>query len=495
MFLIDQCPIWRDHFRVDIDEYAQYDGTGLRELIDAGQVSVAEVEAAARSALIMANATVNGLAGPLFPRALEHADGGPFRGVPFLIKDVPMAKGIPFTVGSVSLRGIAADHDTDMMGRFRAAGLATLGVSNMPELGLSFATEPVRYGPTSNPWDLRRGVGGSSGGAAALVAAGAVPLAHAVDGAGSIRVPASCCGLVGLKPGRGRTPCGPDAGEAAFGMSYDFALTRTVRDTAHLLDAVHGPGIGDKYTAGRPRRPYTADLTTTPAQLRVAVCSHSWSGSAVDPEVAAATLEIAGLVEQAGHLVADTAPAVDWEAVIHTMLTQAAAAAAPFLLAPHPPDPADLEAMSRQVLAEVKAMTALDLIRGFDAQNRVTRAIADFFTRYDLLITPTLAQLPAEHGTLPYDQPGQTVTNWLRRLFHYTPFTPVFNISGQPAISVPLAASRSGLPIGIQIIAPTGREDLLIQVAAHLEQARPWKDRRPQHHVGTDNLRRAVRPP
>jgi len=199
--------------RVQVSEYAHYDATGIRELVRDGEVGAAEIQDVARRALESADAVVGGLAQPLFDPALEHAADGPLAGVPFLIKDSgPMARGIEFSIGSRSLRGIRAQHDSELMTRFRAAGLVTVGVTRVPELAISFATEPVKHGPTRNPWDLERGAGGSSGGAAALVAAGAVPLAHGNDGAGSLRVPASCCGLVGLKPSRGRTPCGPDAG-------------------------------------------------------------------------------------------------------------------------------------------------------------------------------------------------------------------------------------------------------------------------------------------
>ena len=247
-------------------EYAQHDAVGLRELMRTGAVAAAEVEHAARHALEAANAELNALAMPLFGHALEHAADGPLGGVPFLIKDVPMARGVPFCFGSRGLEGVVADHDSDLMLRFKAAGLVTLGVTTVPELAISFSTESVKHGPTRNPWDLERGVGGSSGGAAALVAARAVPLAHGNDGAGSLRVPASCCGLVGLKPSRGRTPCGPDTGEAGFGTSYEFGLTRTVRDAAHLLDAIHGPAVGDKYTAPPPSGRYADELTRAPGR-------------------------------------------------------------------------------------------------------------------------------------------------------------------------------------------------------------------------------------
>lgn len=462
---------------MELDEYARYDAVGLAALMRAGEVTADEVEAVARHALERVGMELNALALPLFPAALEHSADGPFAGVPFLIKDMPMAQGVPFSVGSRSLVGLAARRDSDLMTRFRAAGLVTLGVTTAPEMAISFATESVKHGVTRNPWDLERGAGGSSGGSAALVAAGAVPLAHGGDGAGSLRIPASCCGLVGLKPSRGRIPCGPDTGELGFGMAVDFALTRTVRDTAHLLDAVHGPGAGDKYTAPPPARPYAEELTAEPAGLRVAVTTQAWSGAPVDPEVAAATQRVGQVLEQMGHAVAEASPAVDWDTVVHTTRTQLAAVAAPWLMSPRQPHPSKLEAVSRQVLKEAAALSAVDLMAGFDAQNRVTRTLAAFFTSHDLLITPTLAQLPATHGTLDYDNPAHTVSSWLEAMFAYGPFTMVFNTTGQPAISLPLGRSSSGLPIGVQLAAPYGREDLLLQVAARLEEAFPW------HHL------------
>jgi amidase len=470
---------------MEIGEYARYDAVGLRELIASGQVSAAEVQAAARHAIEAVNDQVNGLATDLFRTPLEHSATGPFAGVPFLIKDTgPMAAGVPFFCGSRAVPGVIAQRDHDLMTRFRAAGLATLGLTTTPELGLSFSTESVKHGPTRNPWDLDRGVGGSSGGAAALVAAGAVPMAHGNDGAGSIRIPASACGLVGLKPSRGRTPCGPETGEAGFGAVYEFALTRTVRDAAQLLDAVHGPGVGDKYTAPPPHGRYADDLTAATGPLRVAVTTAPWSGAEVDEEVAAAALGVADLLSELGHRVDEASPAVDWEQVMHGVMAETVAIATPFLLAPRRPDPARLEAVSRRVLAEADSLPALGLMAMLDAQNTVSRSVGAFFTEWDLLVTPTLGRLPAPHGTLRYDDPGHTVRSWLDTLFGYGPFTVVFNLTGQPAISLPLAQSTGGLPIGVQLVAPYGREDLLLSVAARLEEAARWADRVPGVFVG-----------
>ena len=465
---------------MELHEYAGLDATGLRELIRSGAVRPDEVEAVAREALEIADADLNALTGPLFEPALEYEPGGPLAGVPFVIKDSgPFARGVPFALGSRAIRGALAMVDHDLMTRFRAAGLVTLGQSTAPELGLSFSTEPVRHGPTRNPWAPDRGVGGSSGGAAALVAAGAVPLAHGNDGAGSLRIPASCCGLVGLKPSRGRTPSGPYAGEIGFGLVVEFGLARTVRDVALLLDAVAAPPVGDKYVAPPPARPYAREVGTDPGRLRIALTTRAWSGVPVDPQVAAAATMTGTLLESLGHAVSEASPDLDPDVLVEALLLGTMATGAALLLAPRQPDRSRLEAVSRQVLAETEAATALDVMRAVDAQHRVTRPVGLFFTRYDLLVTPTLGQLPAPHGTLDYDNPAYPVRSWLRRILEYGPFTAPFNVSGHPAISLPLGHSREGLPIGVQLVAGYGREDLLLRVAAQLERAAPGHGRRP----------------
>ncbi|MEV7013232.1 amidase, partial [Streptosporangium sp. NPDC051022] len=309
----------------------------------------------------------------------------------------------------------------------------------------------------------------------------APPPAPPPAGAGSIRVPASCCGLVGLKPSRGRVSPGPDAAEVTFGMSCDFGLTRTVRDAAHLLDAVHGPAAGDRYTAPPPARRYADELEAGPGTLRVAVTTEAWSGAPVDPEVAAAAVRAGELLEEMGHLVTGASPAVDWDLVMRGVVPVAIACVASAALTA---DPGGLEAVTVNALREVKDLGPLDLMAALDAQNRVSRSVGAFFTGHDLLVTPTLGRLPAPHGTLRYDDPGHDMDGWHRSLFDYGPFTVVFNIAGLPAVSLPLGWSESGLPIGVQLVAPYGREDLLLRVAARLERAAPWRDRTPGLFVG-----------
>ncbi|MEV0502636.1 amidase family protein, partial [Streptomyces spectabilis] len=313
----------------------------------------------------------------------------------------------------------------------------------------------------------------------------AVPLAHANDAGGSIRVPAASCGLVGLKPGLGRTPCGPMSGETAFGQLVEFAVTRTVRDTAHLLDAVSAPAVGDKYQAPPPARPYAEAIRTDPGRLRIALTTRPWTGGTVDPQVADAAVTAGQVLEWIGHAVTEAGPDVDGDAVVEAaMLTVVTTGGAVLRGTPRRPDPATLEGVSRRVLSETEDFTLLDVMSATEAQNGVTRSVGRFFQEHDLLLTPTLGRLPAPHGTLKYDHDGHSARSWLRRLFTYGPFTATFNVSGNPAISLPLGQSREGLPIGVQLVAAHGREDLLLQVAAQLEQAVPWQDRTPQVYVG-----------
>jgi amidase len=468
-----------------VDEYSAHDAVGLRGLLRAGEVTETEVEAAAREAIGAVDGTLNALAMPLFDEPLDHAADGPFAGVPFLIKNSgPVAEGVPFTMGSDLFAGAVAPCDLEIMRRFRAAGLATLGVTNVPEMVISFATESRRHGITRNPWDPERGAGGSSGGSAALVAAGGVPVAHGNDGAGSIRIPAACCGLVGLKPSRGRTPAGPHETELLFGLGYEFALTRTVRDAAHLLDAVHGAAVGDKVMAIPPATPFAGDVGARPPRLRVALATAAFSGVPVDPECAQAAQAVAEQLSSAGHDVGDATPAIDADLVreVYDSITLVALAGVPDI-APVTPGPGTAEGTTLAAFERARTLTAVDIGRGFRAFHAVARSAALFFEDHDLLVTPTLAHPPWPHGRLEYDRPGRSMASWIDAIFEYGPFTAPFNIGGQPAISVPTGQSADGLPIGVQLVAAHGREDLLLRVAAHLEEALPWAGRRPYVHA------------
>ncbi len=278
-----------------------------------------------------------------------------------------------------------------------------------------------------------------------------------------------------LVAGRGRTPCGPLVGEAGFGQIVEFGLCRSVRDLASLLDAVSAPPVGDKYPAAPPARPYTDELCVNPGRLRVALMTAPWSGTPVNAGVVDIAIAAGQLLEWIGHTAIEAAPALDAEDIIEASTLAVISTGAAILRAPWPPRTARLEAVSRQILAETRSSTALDVLSAIDAQHRVTRPIGRFFLDHDLLVTPTLARPPEPHGTLDYDDPAHNVRSWLSRIYEYGPFTAAFNISGNPAVSVPLGLSRDGLPIGVQLVAAYGREDLLIRVAAQLEQAVPWQ--------------------
>jgi amidase len=464
-------------------EYAALDATALAALIARGEVTAAEAETAARAAVAAVNGDLNALARPLFDPALGSEPGGVLAGVPFLIKDsAPFARNVPFALGSRSVRGAVAPADHPMMSRFRAAGLVTIGQTTAPEYSLSFATESRRYGVTRNPWALDRGVGGSSGGAAALVAAGAVPVAHGNDGAGSLRIPASACGLVGLKPSRGRTPGTERQPGLGLPLGGEFVLTRTVRDAALMLDAV-----GDQWPADAGT--HLSGTRRDPGALRVAVTTAAFSGVAVDPQVAAAAVAAAGTLEWIGHRVVERSPAVETERVLDALVLEAVAVGRAVLAAPRRPFAEELEAVSRRLLSETLGFPAARARASAASQLAVTRSIAGFFEEVDILVTPTLGALPARHGFLDYDDPwfdsaDSSVRDWMRRITDYGPFTAPFNVSGHPAISLPLGESVEGLPIGVQLVAAAGAEGLLLSVAAQLEQAMPWAQRQPPIWAG-----------
>jgi len=471
---------------MNLSDYIEYDAIGLAQLISSGQVSAHEVQQVARQATLAVNPALNALVGELFDKPLPYAASGPFAGVPFAMKDLVLhAQGVPTRLGSrLTGQGVAFPYDTDLMTRFRQAGLATLGRTSCPEFGFNASTEPLSNGPTVNPWDTSRSSGGSSGGSAALVAARALPVAHANDGAGSIRIPAAWCGLVGLKPTRGRTPVSPDYDELVSGLAIEFAVTRTVRDAAALLDAVNGPGIGDKYEIASPARPYTEEVGTPPGQLRIALTSRAWSGVAVEQEHVQAVESVGRELLSLGHRVEEASPPLDWEAFVASQLplwTTSLAGSAVGLAAVLGIElgPEVLEAVTLTCVEHGRRTTALDLFAAQRTGNFINRAVGAFFRDYDVLVTPTVATLPPPLGYLNQNDPTLDPRGWLDKGFAVVPFTPLFNATGQPALSLPLAQSSTGLPIGIQCVARYGDEATLFRLAAQLEQALPWASRRP----------------
>ncbi|MEE1783766.1 amidase [Streptomyces sp. SP17BM10] len=476
-----------------LSEYATYDGVGLAELVARGDMTAAELAATAQLACEAVNPQLNAVV-ETWPAQDAPAPGStPLAGVPFLIKDLAVAMaGKRVELGSRLAAGNVARADSSLMARFRRAGLVTLGRTATPEFAYSTTTEGVLYGATRNPWDPERSPGGSSGGSAAAVAAGIVPLAHATDAAGSIRVPAAANGLFGLKPTRGRISMGPDADEVFNGLAVHGALSRSVRDSAVLLDLVHGPEAGDPYSAPRPERPYAQEVTRSPGSLRIGLLTQPWGGRTVDGVVLDATLRSARLAESLGHRVTEVSVelGVDWEEFVlanarlwstnlATWIDGLAAASG------RPVDPATVEPEMLASYAYGREVSGTEFVHALAMRNTVARAIGRYFTEYDLLLTPTLPELPVPLGTYAAGAEGADGLGWIRQVLHRSPFTAAFNVAGTPAMSVPLESDpASGLPIGIQFAAGHGREDLLFRLAAQLEQAAPWALRTPAVWAG-----------
>lgn len=465
------------------------DATAQAELVAAGEVTPSELAEAAIERIESLDGPINAVVLRWFDHARELAAGdlpdGPFRGVPFLLKDLWAAyAGQPLTNGNVALRDAmpVSDSDTTLVSRFRAAGLVTLGRTNSPELGSLPVTEPVAYGPTRNPWDLERTPGGSSGGAAAAVAAGMVPIAHASDGGGSIRIPASCCGLVGLKTSQGRITVGPARAESGLGV--ELCVSRTVRDTARLLDAVHGPGIGDSVIAPPPSRPYADEVGADPGRLRIGFLDAHPRGGAIHPDCVDAVRSTATLLESLGHSVEPGFPAPLADATFTSrfmsmwgaMMALGIEGYGESLGRPLTSD--EIEPVNWAQAEFAKKVTSTDYARSLAAVGDFRRAVQQWWADgFDLLLTPTVAEPPVfigEHDPGPGDP-----MKGMRRAAEFVPFTPPFNASGQPAINVPVHWNADGLPIGIQLVAAYGREDVLIRVASQLEAAAPWAGRVP----------------
>jgi amidase len=474
------------------EETARLDATAQADLVRNGEATPAELAEAAIERIEAANGDINAVIHPLFEQGLEAARGelpdGPFKGVPFLLKDLGAAfAGQPLHLGMSYLkeRGFHAPLDTYLAQRFRAAGLVTIGKTSCPELGILPTTEPRAYGPTRNPWDLDRSVGGSSGGSAAAVAAGMVPMAHANDGGGSIRIPAANCGLVGLKPSRQRTSEGPLIGDLMSGLTAELCVSRSVRDTAALLEAVHGPAPGDPYVAPPPLRPYTEEVGADPGRLRIALWTETVIEQDADPEVVTAARAGARALEGLGHEVEETdiGAALQGIDIVESFLVRWAAGQAQALdqlgiVGGRPIEAEDVEPLT-WALAEIgRARGAGEYLAAVGQHQAMSRIFAGVHeSGFDLLLTPTLGEPPPPLGS--FDDSGPDPMAAFERAFISGAFTAAFNATGQPAISLPLHWSEDGLPIGVQLVAPLGREDVLLRVASQLEQALPWADRIP----------------
>jgi Asp-tRNA(Asn)/Glu-tRNA(Gln) amidotransferase A subunit family amidase len=403
--------------------------------------------------------------------------------VPFLLKDLTASlAGVPMTRASRFFADTPAPTvDSEHVRRLKRAGLVVFGRTNTCELGLSLTCEPQLYGPTRNPWDVTRISGGSSGGAAAAVGARMVPMAHATDGFGSIRAPAACCGLVGLKPTRGRNTMAPFAGEGLAGLAAEHAVTLSVRDSAALLDATAGAGPGDPYVAPGPGRSFLAEVGTDPGMLRIAYTTRTPNGARVDDACGRALLETVRLCTDLGHRVEEADPAIDRDAVVPTFLTLVAANTV-VNLGSHPtkgraPRPDEVERVTWSTAARGERVTAADYVRAVHTAHRLGRQMADFHGVHDVLLTPGLANAPVKLGWL--DMMMDDVDEYWRRVFQFSPFTVWFNLTGQPAVMLPLARTEAGLPLAVQLVGRHGDEGTLFRLASQLETARPWRHHRP----------------
>jgi amidase len=474
------------------DDLARLDAVAQAELVRNGEASPRELVDAAIARIEALDPQLNAVIHPRFEKAREEAAGdlpdGPFRGVPFLLKDLwPTSAGDPFHMGIKAFKeaGYVHPEDANLTKRYREAGFVIVGRTNTPELGLVATTEPLAYGPTHNPWNLGHGPGGSSGGAAAAVAAGMVPCANASDGGGSIRIPAAMCGLVGLKPSRGRGSMGPLRDE--WGVSVQHVVSHSVRDTAAVLDATWMPFAGDGVVAPPPGRPWVDEMGVN-EPLRIGILDHALGGVPTDPECTTAARRGAELCAALGHEVVDAYPAEldrmgDHGALVTTMWAVGAKASLESLagLLGRPLTEDDVEPGTWALAEWGASPSAVEYAVAQGEMAGIRRRLAAWWEDFDVLITPTTAAPPPPLGQLVAtpDEP-------LRGLIGSTPyatFTAVFNQSGQPAISLPLHRTASGLPVGTQFVAAYGREDLLIRLAAQLEKEVRWADERAPVHA------------
>jgi amidase len=470
-------------------EYSQFDGLGLAELVAKRDVTPAELVEAAIARIEKHNSALNAVVYKMFDQARAAAarqasrTGGPFHGVPFLLKDIlGNFEGVPTTSACRFMVGVPATRDDTLVARFKAAGLIAVGKTNVPECGILPTTESALYGPAHNPWNLKHSTGGSSGGSAAAVAAGIVPLAHANDGGGSIRIPASCCGLVGLKPTRARNPMGPDIGDFANGLIAEHVVSRSVRDTAAALDCTHGPEAGDPYYAPPVTRPFLEEARTPPGRLRIAYSTKLTTGVPLHPECVRAVESTAKLLGELGHTVEEAMPPIDAALVMSSFLTVFTAAHAAAidgfaLMNARMPRAEDFEGLTWGIYEQGKQIPAAQYLISVAMLQMVSRQVGRFHETYDVWVTTTLGAPPIALGKIDIHE--RDPLKGLGQLADYVPVTPLQNATGQPAISLPLYWTADGLPIGLMFTAALGGEGTLLRLAGQLEEARPWKDRRP----------------
>jgi amidase len=457
------------------------DATDLAALVKKKEVTSEELVQATIVRIEKVNPDINAVNSKMYDAGLTASRKedltGPFAGVPFLMKDLEFFEGTTYSAGSRYLKDFIAPADSDYSSKIRNSGLITVGKTNTCEFGLLPTTEPELHGPTRNPWNVEHTAGGSSGGAAAAVASGIVPLAHASDGGGSIRIPASCCGLFGLKVSRGRNPKFPDT----IGLSVSHCISRSVRDSAALLDWTKGSGLGYPFTVPRSEQSFTIEVTKDPGKLKIAVLKSGFNGSRIHPDCEDAVMDAAALCQSLGHEVEEASPIINVEqynqafsVLWPTSLAQGISSLSK--LVGRFPTEDELEPYTWEVIKRGNVITGVEYLSALGYMQQVTRDVAEFFTKYDLLLTATLAEPPLKIGDLSYKGNRE---DYVDRLNEWVPYTPLANTTGMPAMSVPLYWNHDWLPIGVHFMAPFGDEAALLRLAGQLEQARPWKNRTP----------------
>lgn len=479
---------------MNLDEYCSFDATGLAELVQKGEVQAKELALLAAAGVETVNPALNAVIEVFHDRVAELDEAslpdGPFRGVPFFLKDLgPRQKGRRQDGGSRLTQGYVADYTHFFTEKIEQSGLNIVGRTTCPEFGVTGTTESILTGATSNPWDTSRIAGGSSGGSAAIVAAGVVPMAHSNDGGGSTRIPAAICGNVGMKHSRGRISYAPDGCDISFPLFSEGVNAHTVRDVAGFLDAVHGPAPGEPIPFCRPDRPFLEEVSREPGQLKIALCSGDWGPIPMRAEIAAEIRRIAELCEDAGHIVEEAIPQLDFEQYLQVFKDIWCIDIAAML---------DVEAehMQRRVSADtVEPMTLkmYDAGHTASAAQRLTitaeisgmaRKLGAFFENYDVFLVPTLAQETPKLGSafnLLHEE--MLLEDWFANALALMPYTPLNNMTGTPAISLPMGRDPNGMPLGAHFMAPIGREDRLFNLAGQLERVAPWADQRPGLHV------------
>ncbi len=467
-------------------EYAQYDGLGLADLIARKKISAAEALEAAIALAEKHNPSLNAIILPLHDQARARARTklkGPFAGVPFLMKDIMGAMaGVPSRNGSAFIPALPAMRDSTLTTRFHKAGFVTFGKTNVPEYGLLPITEPTLYGPARNPWNTDHTPGGSSGGAGAAVAAGIVPIAHANDGGGSIRIPASSCGLVGLKPTRARNPLGPDLGDVMSGLIAEGVVTRSVRDTAAVLDATHGAEPGDPYPAPPVRYAFSDEIRRKPKKLRIGYATKNLSGRKLHPDCITAVRQAAQLCEDLGHTVEESSPLIDDAVLSGAFMAIWASGLAQTIdtvtqITGAKPSLKTVQGLTMALYEVGRKITASQYLNAVSMLQGAARSVAAWHQTYDVWLTPTLGAPPLKIGAI--DTAARDPQTAFAPIIDYVPFTAIQNATGQPAINLPLHWTKAGLPVGVQFVGRYGDEATLLRIAAQLEKAQPWKDKRP----------------